>query len=105
VRTSARSIRCPPSALFGDPFIFQPTSEVCGDADGNGRVTVTDGVQVLRAAAGLSSSCPEGGVGAAVVGTAGGACDVDGNGAISVTDGVNVLRLAAGLPVELRCAF
>ena len=29
--------------------------QACGDADGNGQVTVTDGVQVLRAAAGLTS--------------------------------------------------
>lgn len=36
----------------------------CGDADGDGSVTVTDGVQALRAAAGLSSTCGSG-------------CDVD----------------------------
>jgi len=59
---------------------------VCGDANGDGRVTVTDGVQVLRAAAGLSSDCTPA------------RCDVDGNGTISVTDGVNVLREAAALP-------
>jgi hypothetical protein len=66
----------------------------CGDADGDGRVTVADGVQALRAAAGLPSSC-----------AMNAACDVDGNGTVSVADGVNILRLAAGLPVELRCAF
>jgi hypothetical protein len=31
-------------------------AQVCGDADGNGRVTVTDGVNVLRAAAGLPAT-------------------------------------------------
>ena len=38
-------------------------AEVCGDADGNGSVTVSDGVNVLRAAAGLSVNlaCPGGG--------------------------------------------
>jgi hypothetical protein len=66
-------------------------AQLCGDADGNGEVTVTDGVQTLRAAANLSSSCS-----IAV-------CDVDGSGAITVTDGVNVLRKAAGLPVDEHC--
>jgi hypothetical protein len=63
----------------------------CGDADGNGAVTVTDGVQILRAAAGLASSCTLA------------RCDLDDGGSISVTDGVNVLRDAAGLPVNLAC--
>lgn len=67
-------------------------SPMCGDADGSGKVTVTDGVQTLRSAAGLSTSC-------AVA-----SCDVDRNGSISVTDGVNVLRAAAGLSVNLACA-
>jgi hypothetical protein len=66
-------------------------AETCGDADASGAITVTDGVQTLRAAAGLSSSCtaPR--------------CDVDASGAVSVTDGVNVLRAAAGLAVSLTC--
>jgi len=34
-----------------------PTPGLCGDADLSGTVTVTDGVETLRAAAGLSSSC------------------------------------------------
>ena len=68
-----------------------PTPDVCGDADGNGSVTVSDGVQVLRAAAELSSSCTLA------------RCDVDGNGAISVSDGVNVLRAAADLPFTPNC--
>lgn len=66
-------------------------AQVCGDADGNGSVSVTDGVQALRQAAGLSSSC----------GT--GQCDVDGNGTVSVTDGVNILRKAASLPITENC--
>jgi hypothetical protein len=65
--------------------------EVCGDADGSGSVTLTDGVQTLRAAAGLSSSCTPA------------RCDVDGNGAVSLTDGVQVLRAAAGLPITGTC--
>jgi hypothetical protein len=66
-------------------------AQVCGDPDGTGTVTVTDGVQALRAAAGLSSSCT------AQI------CDVDGSGTISVTDGVNVLRAAAGLSANITC--
>jgi len=65
--------------------------DLCGDADGNGMITVTDGVQALRAAADLSSSCTLR------------RCDVDGSGSLSVTDGVNVLRSAAGLSVHLMC--
>ena len=68
-----------------------PTPGVCGDADLSGAVTVTDGVQVLRAAAGLSTSCTPA------------RCDVDGSGSISITDGVNVLRDAAGLSSTANC--
>ena len=63
----------------------------CGDADGGGTVTVTDGVQTLRAAAGLTSTCTPA------------RCDLDDSGAVSVSDGVNVLRAAAGLSVTLAC--
>jgi hypothetical protein len=66
-------------------------AETCGDADGSGAVTVTDGVQTLRAAAGLGSTCTAA------------RCDVDDSGAVSVTDGVNVLRAAAGITVTLTC--
>jgi hypothetical protein len=67
-------------------------AQTCGDADGNDTVTVTDGVQALRSAAGLSSSCDE-------------ACDVDGTGAITVSDGVNILRKAAGIAINEACEF
>jgi hypothetical protein len=63
----------------------------CGDADDSGTISVTDGVQTLRAAAGLSSSCTPA------------RCDLDDGGSVSVTDGVNVLRAAAGLTVNLAC--
>jgi len=68
-------------------------AQVCGDADNSGAVTVTDGVQALRAAAGLSSTCDTNAN-----------CDVDGNGSVSVTDGVNILRKAADLPIIEACA-
>jgi hypothetical protein len=66
-------------------------SLVCGDASGDGNVTVSDGVQVLRAAAELSNTCTPA------------TCDVDGNGTITVTDGVNVLRKAAELSAPNQC--
>lgn len=71
----------------------QAHAQGCGDADNNGTVTVTDGVQTLRAAAGLASSCS-----ANVA-----ACDPDGSGTVTVTDGVNVLRKAAGIAITESC--
>jgi hypothetical protein len=67
-------------------------AQTCGDADANGNVTVSDGVQALRAAADLSTICEA-------------ACDVDGNGSITVSDGVNILRKAAGLSINEACDF
>jgi hypothetical protein len=66
---------------------------LCGDADGNGSITVSDGVQVLRAVADLSSTCTLS------------RCDVDGNGSLTVTDAVSVLRRAADLPAPDSCRF
>lgn len=66
-------------------------AQICGDPDGAGSITVSDGVQVLQAAAQLPSTCT-----VAV-------CDVDGSGVVSVTDGVLVLRRAANLPANLTC--
>jgi len=67
------------------------TPTICGDPNASGAVTVTDGVEVLSAAAGLSTGCS----------TA--ICDVDASGAVTVTDGVLVLRDAAGLGSGLAC--
>lgn len=71
--------------------IGSASAQVCGDADNSGAVTVTDGVQTLRSAAGLSTTCTSA------------LCDVDGSGTVSVTDGVNVLRKAAGLAITESC--
>jgi len=68
-------------------------TQLCGDADGSGAISVSDGVATLRAAAGLDSVCSP------LV------CDVDGSGSVAVTDGVNVLRAAAGLPATLSCGI
>lgn len=72
---------------------LQPAfAQTCGDANDDDAVSVTDGVQALRAAAALPSVCGEG-------------CDVDGSGSVSVTDGVNILRKAAGLSFTAACQF
>ena len=94
MRKSLRSAVLLFSAVVFGAFVASTASaQVCGDADGNGSVTVTDGVQVLRAAADLSSGCSQ----------RQNSCDVDGNGSVTVSDGVNVLRLAADLPVTANC--
>ena len=74
-------------AMLVAPFrVSSAAAQICGDANGSGSVTLTDGVQVLRAAAGLSSPC--------TVST----CNVnDDASGITITDGVLVLRAAAGL--------
>ena len=94
MRRSLRSAVLLSSAVvFGLLVASSAPAQVCGDADGNGSVTVTDGVQVLRAAADLSSGCSQ----------RANSCDVDGNGSVTVSDGVNTLRLAADLPVTANC--
>lgn len=78
--------------LIGAQRIYPVVNpDICGDADGSGAVTVTDGVQALRAAADLSSSCTPA------------RCDTDNSGSFSVSDGVNVLRAAAGLAFIDEC--
>jgi hypothetical protein len=79
-------------ALITIALATPAAAQICGDANDNGTVTVTDGVQALRAAADLSSTCEDG-------------CDVDGSGAITVSDGVNILRKAAGLSINETCEF
>ncbi len=56
-----------------------------GDADGNGTVTVTDAILVLRMAMGLVpvANLP--------------AADVDGSGSVTVTDAVIIMRAAMGI--------
>lgn len=65
-------------------------AQLCGDADGNGDVSVTDGVRALQAVAGIPDRCDA-------------RCDLDGDGRTSLSDGVNVLRLAADLSAFTAC--
>ena len=85
-----RTILC--SALITIALAAPAGAQTCGDANDNNTITVTDGVQALRAAAGLSTTCEDG-------------CDVDGSGVITVSDGVNILRKAAGLAINEACDF
>jgi hypothetical protein len=77
--------------LTGARIIYPLEGALCGDPNGSGTVTVSDGVQVLNASASLASTCSLE------------TCDVDGNGSITLTDGVNVLRGAAGLSFPQNC--
>ena len=83
------TVRAPGASPTGPTPVATPG--VCGDANDSGSVTVTDGVEVLSAAAGLTSECSTP------------VCDVDGSGSVTVTDGVLVLRDAAGLGSGLDC--
>ncbi len=94
MRVSERVVMVVVSLVLGSAVAATSASaQVCGDADGNGSVTVTDGVQVLRDAADLSSTCS----------AQANNCDVDGNGTVTLSDGVNVLRKAAGLTITEAC--
>lgn len=69
------------------------SAQTCGDADGDGSLTVIDAANVLRAAVELPSAC-----------TAQPArCDLDGSGGITVIDAASVLRRAVDLPGADAC--
>lgn len=80
------------AVLITIALVMPAAAQTCGDANDSGTITVTDGVQALRAAADLSSTCEDG-------------CDVDGSGSITVSDGVNILRKSAGLVINEACDF
>lgn len=62
----------------------------CGDANGNGTISVSDAVVVLRNVV-SSGSC--------YLRT----CDLDGSHAIRISDALNDLRIVVGLPAPLDC--
>jgi glucose/arabinose dehydrogenase len=72
-------------------FTTAEAKVLCGDADGDGSVTDTDGVHALRAAAGLPTTCPLA------------ACDVDRDGAVSTADARAVLRISVGVSRPEDC--
>ena len=71
--------------------VSTPGPDACGDPNGSGDITVTDGVLVLSAAAGLETDCTPA------------LCDVNGSGEVSVTDGIVILRIAAGFDDTVDC--
>jgi len=81
------------ASLLGAALPAIAHAQSCGDPDGSGGLTVTDGVNVLRQAVGLSSSCASNTT----------LCDVDGNGMVTDADGTIVLRGAAELTITLSC--
>lgn len=68
----------------------RPPVPLCGDATGDGRVSVTDAQAALGAAVELTTcdAC---------------ACDVDSSGSISTTDALLILSASTGLGVSLAC--
>ncbi len=66
-------------------------SERCGDADGNGLLTVTDARIILQKAIGLPGNCAKS------------RCDVNASATLTATDARAVLNASVGLNVELDC--
>jgi len=77
--------------LNGALVIYPDAVTTCGDADGIGGLTNADAQQLLRSAAGLSSTCS--------VET----CDMSGDFMLNDVDAVNVFRAAAGLSFTSNC--
>lgn len=78
---------------WGDSCSAQCSWTLCGDPDGNDRVTATDALYVLGAAVGAA-------------GCAGCVCDVDGSsasGQTAATDALRVLQHAVGQDVTFGC--
>jgi len=77
----------PPTA---DIQVTRGDASTCGDANGDGSITATDALVILRAAVGAAACEPV-------------SCDVDDNGSVSATDALAVLRAAVGAAVTLTC--
>lgn len=63
---------------------------LCGDRSGDGKISATDALLVLRAAVGLVSCDPW-------------ICDVNASGGVSAADALLILRVAVGLDATLLC--
>ncbi len=88
---------CDAGSANGDPSRSHCRSDcslpqVCGDANGDGRVTATDTAIVQRAAVGIPVSCPYW------------RCDVNSNGLVSSTDAFMTLGVSVGRKFALTCA-
>ncbi len=67
--------------------------DVCGDANGDGLVTVTDSRRILRRGVGLYVACPMA------------TCDMDSSHAVTAGDAQMALGKAVGLAVAERCSL
>ncbi len=67
--------------------------DICGDANGDGQVSVNDALRILKHGVGLGIDCPQG------------ACDMDASGAVSSTDAGMALVKSVGIPVGDRCSI
>jgi cysteine-rich repeat protein len=67
--------------------------DLCGDADGDGSVSVVDVQRMLRRSVGLSARCPRE------------VCDMDGSGSVRTRDAQLGIGVAVGLDVGARCSI
>ncbi len=67
--------------------------DLCGDADGDGTVSITDVQRILRRGVGLTGRCPRE------------ACDMDSSGAVRVGDAQLGVAQVVGLDVGARCSI
>ncbi len=66
--------------------------QLCGDANGDGKLTAADALIALRTAVG-SASCPVS------------ACDYNGDDKVAASDALAILRKAVGQDVTANCPF
>lgn len=78
------------STTTSSTLSYDDTPETCGDPDGDGSITASDALHVLRSAVGLEP-CD------------GSICDVDGSGSTSALDALKVLAIATGTEVHPFC--
>jgi hypothetical protein len=64
---------------------------MCGDSNGDGRVSTSDALGILRYSAGLRATCVPP------------VCDANSNGAVTVTDALIVLNVSVGRDAEAQC--
>jgi len=90
------SLPIPSTSLTSTTVPFPTTSTTmpepeCGDANGDGGITASDSLVILKVAVSGELGCSMS------------RCDTDGNGDISATDALRVLRVAVGGSIVLVC--
>lgn len=69
------------------------TTDLCGDVDGDGSLTIADPLRILRSAVGLPVECPHN------------LCDINRDGNITVTDAQRALTRVVGLEPAKTCSI